>query len=143
MGYAQALRDDILNWFRGTTMPTVPATLYVALLTTNPSDETGTGLVEVPTSTWTNYARQSIASSTAGWAAPSGTNPRKITNANTLTLPSPTMSPSSATVTVVGIALYDASTAGTFWGWVGLTASKVINNGDTVTFAAGALEIDQ
>lgn len=144
MGYAQALRDDILNWFRGTTFPTVPANLYVALLTTNPSDETGTGLVEVSTGTWTNYARQSIASSTAGWGAPSGTNPRQISNSNILTFPSPTMSPSSATVTVTGVAYYDASTAGTFWGWDALTGgNKVINNGDTVTVAAGGIIIQQ
>jgi hypothetical protein len=141
MGYAQALRDDILNWFRGTAMPSVPATLYVALLTTNPSDETGTGLVEVSTSVWTNYARQSVASSTAAWNAPSGTVPRKITNANTLSYG--TTAITGAAPTVTGFALYDALTGGTFWGWAPLSSSKVINNGDPVSFAAGALELDQ
>ena len=41
------------------------------------------------------------------------------------------------------VAYYDASTAGTFWGWDALAANKVINNGDTVTVAAGGIVVQQ
>lgn len=140
MGYAQALRDDILNWFRATAFPTVPATFYVALLTTNPTDETGTGLVEVSTGTWTNYARQGIASLAANWNAPSGTAPRQISNVNAINFGTAT---TTGNVTVTGYALYDAASAGTFWSWAAFSPSQIVQNGDPVSFAAGAFVINQ
>lgn len=136
MGWAQSVRDAFLTGIRGTQMPAWPANLYVALLTTNPTDETGTGLVEV---SGTGYARQAVPSTTVGWTAPSGTNPRQISNAAVVNYGTS----GSAWGTVTGFALYDAVTAGTFKGWAALTGgSKVINNGDPVSFAIGALLMD-
>jgi hypothetical protein len=40
---------------------------------------------------------------------------------------------------VVAYALFDASSAGNMLGWADLTSSVIINNGDTLRFAAGAL----
>lgn len=140
MGYAQALRDDILNWFRGTAFPAVPATFYVALLTTNPTDETGTGLVEVSTTNWTNYARQGVTSVAGSWNAPSGTAPRQISNASTVNYGTAT---TTGNVTVTGFALYDAASAGVFWGWAAFSPSQIVQNGDPVSFAAGALVLNQ
>ena len=41
--------------------------------------------------------------------------------------------------TIVAYALFDASSAGNMIGWADLTSSVLINNGDTLRFAAGAL----
>lgn len=74
MGYSIALRDDILNAaFRGAAFPAMPGQYFIALLTTNPTDETGAGLVECGTSSWTNYARAAIQTLLQVPAAPSAT----------------------------------------------------------------------
>ncbi len=144
MGLSVALREDILNAvFRGTALPSLPANYYVALLTTNPTDETGAGLVEVSTAVWTNYARQAIANSTAGFSAPGGgtTAPQSISNAAAVNFGTATISGTAPVVT--GFALYDAATGGNFWGWAALTSSQTINNGDPVSFAIAALVIQE
>lgn len=141
MGYAQSVRDEILNYyFRGGAAPTIPATYYVALLTTNPTDETGTGLVEVSTANWTNYARVGVASGSAQWNAPSGTAPRQISNVNAINYGTAT---TTGNVTVTGFALYDAASAGNFKDWAAFSPSQIVQNGDPVSFAAGALVINQ
>src|SRR5258706_15092585 len=73
--------DAVLNMFLGTfpTTTQVPATCFVALLTTQSPDDNGPGAVETP---YTGYTRQSIVSTSVGWNAPAtgtGTN-RQITN---------------------------------------------------------------
>lgn len=139
MGYSIALRDDFLNYvFRGVAWPALPTTYYIALLTTNPSDDTGTGAVEVSTSTWTNYARQPLNRGTTDFTTVNGgtTSPQQLGNANTINYGTATISGGAPTVT--GMAIYDATTGGTFWGWQALTSSQTINNGDPVSFAASA-----
>src|SRR5579862_4908685 len=99
--------DNILNWEAGTAMPSAPANLYAALLTTMPTDNTGTSLVEVSGNA---YARATIAPSQ--WAAitspDSGITEQTNVNA-TISFPTPTP---SGWGTVVGVALYDASSGG-------------------------------
>ncbi len=142
MGLAKAERDNNLGRFRGTAAAAMANPLYVALLTTNPTDETGTGLVEVGTGVWTNYARQSIASTTGGWNAPTTSNPTEtITNAAQVNFGTATISGTAPVIT--GFALYTAATGGTFEGWGALTSNQTINNGDPVYFNAGQLAISQ
>lgn len=138
-GKSVYLEDKWLNMWKGTAF-TFPATTYVALLTTNPSDDTGTGLVEVTTS-GTAYARQPITGST-GWSsiAPvsggSGTTPEQMSNAATITFPTPTANWG----TVVGFALYDAVTAGNLLYWVAIS-SQVVSTGVVASYAIGALKV--
>lgn len=116
-----------------------PTTLYVGLLTAVPSD-TGGG-TEVSGNA---YARVAITSSLANWAgtqaaasttASSGTS-GTTSNNNVVTFPTPTP---SGWGTVGWVGVYDASTAGNLVFWSALTASKVINSGDLVTFPAASL----
>lgn len=103
---------------------TSPTTVYVALYTGITSRPLCTG-TEVSAA---GYARVAVTfgASSGGVVATSGTT---------------TMGPPSADWGVVtDFGLFDASTAGN--GLIALTAlaaSKTINNGDTVTFAVGAL----
>src|SRR6266567_6699400 len=131
-GKSVYLEDKWLNMWKGTAF-TFPATTYVALLTTNPSDDAGTGLVEVTTS-GTAYARQAITGS-SGWStiAPvsggSGTTPEQMSNAAVITFPTPTASWG----TVIGFALYDAVTAGNLLYWTAIS-SQAIGVGVVATF---------
>jgi hypothetical protein len=129
------LEDQLLNWIKGAAFVAAPANLYAALYTANPTDANASG-TEV---TGNAYARVAIAA--AGWsaiaAAAAGTGD-SITNSGIVTFATPTP---AGWGTVTGFALYDALTVGNEIVWAALSASKVINAGDTVTFAVGALAI--
>lgn len=114
-------------------------TVYVALFTdANTATQRDAGTVtEVPTGTWTNYARIAVTNNATQWPAASGVTATKQ-NANPVSFG--TVS-STGTVTVTAFGIYDASTAGNLLFWGDLAASKVINNGDTVSFAANQVSI--
>lgn len=138
---------SVLNWLRGTVFPTVATPYYVALLHTYSStDDTGASDVET---TYTNYARQSIASTTAGWTAPSpGTSGsvQTITNAALLTFPTAGATGDTGingfalcvhlatAVTTAGEEIYRGAITG---------APKVINASDPVSIAIGALSLTE
>lgn len=140
-GKTNVLEGALLNHIFRATAYTAPTTVYVGLFTTAPSDA-GTGGTEV---TGGSYARASVVSSTGNWAAPSGT-PRQISNAGVITFATP--SADWGTVTAIGLFSSLAGAASTdllYWTATqsdGSTAiSKIIQNGDTVTIAIGALII--
>lgn len=142
-GKTTFLSDKSLNMLAAGTFPTVtdvPGTTYIALLTTNPSADDMTGAVEA---NYTNYARASIVSTSVGWNAPSGTNPRQISNKLALNFGTAGSGPQTITgfalcvhsaagggaVTVAGEALY----------WNALTGgSQTVANTNPVTASAGA-----
>lgn len=114
-----------------------PATWYVALYTTCPTDSTAGTEV-----TGGNYARVAVTAGLTQWAgtqsagsttASSGTGG---TTSNNAAINFPTPSASWGTVVCWGLA--DASTAGNIWIYSALSVNKTINSGDTVSFAAGA-----
>lgn len=119
---------------------TPPATVYVALMTTNESDA-NSGQVEVSGG---SYARVAVTSSLANWAgtqsagsttASSGTG-GTTSNNGTITFPAPTGNWGVCT----GMAVFDASSAGNLLFYAALTASKTVNNGDAApSYAAAAL----
>lgn len=114
-----------------------PATWYVALYTTCPTDSTSGTEV-----TGGSYARVAVTAGLTQWAgtqsagsttASSGTGGTTSNNA-TISFPTP-----SGTWTVNCWGLTDASTAGNLWIFSAITgAPKTINSGDSVSFAAGA-----
>lgn len=119
--YAEAkLLDHVL----GTTTYTKPTATYLALFTATPSD-TGGG-TEV---SGNGYARQAVtwnaASSGAGTADNSSTHTFTASGGNW--------------GTITHIAIMDASTTGNFLYYGAVTASRVINDGDSLTVAAGAI----
>lgn len=123
---------------RGQTLG-APATVYVALYTTCPTDSTAGTEV-----TGGAYARVAVTSSLANWAgtqsagstvASSGTTGTTSNNA-TVTFPAPTANWG----VVACFGLTDAASAGNIWIYSALTVSKTINNGDAApSFAIGAL----
>lgn len=121
------LEDKILNHFFRNTAQTPPVTVYVALYTVLPTDAGGG--TEVSTS-GTAYGRVAVT-----FGAPSG---GAIANSGALTFTQAT----ADWGTVVGFGIFDASSAGNLMVYSPLDASKAIQNGDTASFAIGALVIN-
>lgn len=131
------LENKILDHVLRGTAYTAPGTTYVGLLTAAPGDAGGGTEVSGG-----SYARVGVTSSSAGWnntqnsgaGASSGTD-GTIENAAAINYATPTAG--WGTVTHFGV--YDAASAGNLLFYAALSASKTINSGDTVSFAAGAL----
>jgi hypothetical protein len=127
--------------FRGQTFSaTSPASFFLALYTTAPSDAGGGTEVS-----GNNYARVSITRSLAAWAGTQGAGTTVASSgtggvtSNNAAATFPTPSGSWGTVTHFGI--LDASSAGNLLFHGALTVSQTINTGNTVSFAAGQLQI--
>jgi len=128
--YSDARANNQLDVEHAGAASTSPATSYYALLTTAPSDNVGTGAVEVPSTN--GYARVAVVKNATNFPAAAA---RAIANGVALTWPTAT----GAWGTVVGIGRYDAATAGTFCGYYALATSKTVASGDTPQLAVGAL----
>lgn len=142
--HAQAMSDYLENkltdqLFRAQTY-TFPATVYVGLSTAACSDTSfGTEV------SGGNYSRAAVASALANWA---GTQSSGSTTASTGTGGQTSnnnavafATPSAGWGTVTHWFLADAASAGNLLFCAALTASKTINSGDTVSFAAAALTV--
>jgi hypothetical protein len=116
----------VLDWLMTNGTATRPTAWYLALYTAAPSDSGGG--TEVSTG---GYARQSVTFDAA--STPGGTTSN--TNA-----PSFTASGANyGTVTHVGI--FDALTTGNLLWHGAMTASKTVNDGDTLEFAVGDIDL--
>ena len=127
----------LLNYlFRNTAIGLDGTNVWVALFTTTPTDST-TG-TEVSGG---SYARVAVVRTGAGWDAASGT---LGTTQNTGAITFATATADWGTVTGFGICLSLSGALSTdllYWG--ALTANKTVSNGDTASFAAGALSVTQ
>lgn len=134
-GASQYLENARLNWLKGTTYLSAPANTYVALYTTAPSDDSGTGAVEV---TGGSYARVAVAS--GGWSAISGAPTAAAQVSNTAAVTFPTSTASWGTVVAFG--LYDALTSGNLLWWNN-TTPQTIGSATTPSFPIGALVVSE
>lgn len=131
-GFVDSVEQKLLDHFLTDPAYTPPATMYLALSTTTPT-EAGGNFTEPSTG---SYARVSTAA--ADWSAASGTAPAVKTNTAVKTFPTATADWSSGSnMTYFG--LFDASTAGNLLAFGLLGTAKPVLNGDTASFAAGAL----
>lgn len=110
---------------------TKPTVLGVALFTAAPSDSGGGTEV-----TGGSYARVDVPPLDANWSGASSTS-GLTDNVSAITFPTATAD--WGTITHVGI--FDATTAGNLLFHGALAASKVVNSGDTFSFAIGDLDI--
>jgi hypothetical protein len=121
--YAEKL---LLDWAMTTGSATRPTAWYVALFTAAPSDSGGG--TEVSTG---GYTRQSVtfdaATSPGGTTSNSGVVSFTASGAN------------YGTVTHIGI--FTASTAGNLLWHGAMTASKTVNDGDTLEFSIGNIDL--
>jgi hypothetical protein len=110
---------------------TKPTVLGVALFTAAPSDSGGGTEVSGG-----SYARVDVPPLDANWSGASSTS-GLTDNVSAITFPTATAD--WGTITHVGI--FDATSGGNLLFHGALTASKTVTNGDTFSFAAGALDI--
>ena len=121
--YAEKL---LLDFLMTTGTATRPTNWYVALYTGAPSDSGGGTEVSAG-----GYARQSVSFNAA--SSPGGTT----SNSNEVSFTA--SGGDYGTVTHMGI--FDASSSGNLLWHGALTASKTVADGDTLTFAAGNIDL--
>jgi len=121
--YAEKL---LLDWLMTTGSATRPTAWYVALYTAAPSDSGGGTEVS-----GNGYARESVTFDAA--ATPGGTT------SNTGAVSFTAAGGNWGTITHVGI--FDASTSGNLLWHGAMSASKTINDGDTLEFAIGNIDL--
>jgi len=120
------LENALLNGtLRGTTY-TAPATVYVALFTSDPTDA-GTG---------TQVSGGSYARTAVTFNAPAGTGGSITNNAN---VQFPQATASWGVVTHIGI--FDALTGGNMLYYTPLDIAKTIDSGDIFIIASGSLSV--
>jgi len=124
-GLSDYLENKLLDHVLKTAAYTVPTNIYVALFTAAPTDAGGG--TEVSGSGYARTVMNAWDIAAAGASA----------NTNAITFPEATGSQG----TITHFALFDASTLGNMLGWAALTASKAVGTGDTVSFAAGDLDV--
>lgn len=105
-----------------------PANWYFALVTTEPTDDTGAGLVEV---TGGSYARVAIPNDTTHF--PAATTGRLVASAVDIQWPTATADWGN----VVGVALFDAAAAGRYRGYYHLPAAVAVLTGAAPKIASG------
>jgi len=116
----------LLDWMMTSGTATRPTAWFVALYTAAPSDAGGGTEVS-----GAGYVRQAVAFNAA--ATPGGTT------SNTADVSFTAAGGDYGTVTHLGI--FDASSSGNLL-WHGiLTASKAVEDGDTITFSAGNIDL--
>ena len=121
--HAEAL---LLDWLMTTGTATRPTAWYVALYTAAPSDSGGG--TEVSTG---GYTRQSVTFDAA--SSPGGTT------SNSGVVSFTASGASYGTVTHIGI--FDASTSGNLLWHGAMTASKTVDDGDTLEFSVGNIDL--
>lgn len=131
MPWTNAFQKVVLDHVMGKSSFTMPTNWYVGLMTTAPND-TGTGFTEVSTG---SYARVTVAA--ASWNAATAGEPTVADNTSTITFPTAT----ADWGTIVAFGLWDATSSGNLRMWGTISPSKVVSNGDTASWAAGALDV--
>ena len=121
--YAEKL---LLDFLMTTGTATRPTNWYVALYTAAPSDSGGGTEVS-----GAGYARQSVAFDAA--TTPGGTT------SNSADVSFTAAGGNYGTVTHLGI--FDASSSGNLLWHGALTADKTVEDGDTITFTAGNIDL--
>jgi len=133
-GMSNFWKAEVLDHFTCTDRTYAPANpCYMALFTSAPNFQTGAGGTEVTVAN--NYARMSMALSGAIWDAADA-------NGNVDNTAEITFSACSGTAwgTIIGAALFSASTAGTMFCGNSFTG-QAIGLGDTFKIAAGAFDV--
>ena len=116
----------ILNFLMTSGTATRPTAWYVSLYTVAPTDAGGGTEVS-----GNGYSRQTVA-----WGTATGTGG---TTDNTGTVSFTATGGNFGTIVAIGI--HDASSGGNLLWHGALSANKTVNDGDTLEFAAGAIDL--
>lgn len=133
MSKSNYLEAQLMDHTLGGGTFTKPATVYVSLHTADPTDA-GTGTE----ASGSGYARKAVTNNATNFPNATGTNPTTKSNGTAITFDPATGDWSSgANLTHFGI--WDASSGGNLLIKGALGVAKPVLNGDTPSFAAGAI----
>lgn len=131
MSKSNYLEDKILDHMLGGGDYTRPASVFIALYTSAPSDSGGGTEVSGGA-----YARAAVTNNTTNWpAAASGVK----ANGTEIVFAQAT----APWGNVTHFAVFDALSGGNMLFWGALTASRSVATGDTPSFAVGALTVTE
>ena len=130
MGFSTINKNAILDLLFGATAFSVPATHYLALSTTQPTDA-GSNVNEPSGG---GYARIAVVNDGTKWVAASG---GEKSNSNDIVF----ATASSLWGTIGWWAIYDAISSGNFQHWGILQTPRTIDIGDVFRFLAGDLVV--
>lgn len=138
MSFSNRTAQALLNSLFGKTsnfgaLASAP-TIYVGLSSTAPAED-GTNVTEPSAG---GYARVSTAA--GDWNIATDADPSVVDNANAIAFPTATAN-WLAGADITHFVLYDASTSGNVLASGALTTAKAVLSGDTLSFAAGDLEV--
>lgn len=131
MPFVDSIEQAMLNHFFNDAAYTPDTTMFLALSSTTPTDSGG-NFTEPTTG---SYARIAVPS----MGAASGTAPAAKANDAIAAFAAATADWDNSPVTHVGVCSADVEGVADVLAWGALTASKDVNNGDTASFAVGAL----
>lgn len=132
MPFTDAIEAALLDHFFNDAAWT-PEASWIGLSSTTPTDAGG-NVTEPSTGA---YARVQLTTTIMG--AVTGTAPAEKSNASAVTFPTATAD-WLAGVNLTHFVVFNASTAGTCRAWAALAVAKPVLNGDTASFAIGALD---
>lgn len=126
-----SFESTIIDHILGAASWTPPATVYVALFTTTPTETTSGTEVS-----GNNYSRVAVTNNSTNW--PNATNGLKK-NGTAIAFPTP----SGSWGTVAGMAIFDAASGGNMMFYSTLASSRAVAAGEPVYFAANAISIQE
>lgn len=128
--FSNYLENELLDHVFGASAYSAPATLYVGLSTADPLDD-GSGIAEPVGG---SYARKDVTNNKTNWTVASS---GALSNAVAITFVQAT----ARWGVITHFFVSDALSGGNMLGHGTLTASKTIDNGDTLSFLIGDLDI--
>ena len=131
-GFGNYLKQAMGDHAFGVAAMTVPAGLYLALMSVEPADD-GTGGTEI---TGTGYARASCGVGATSWVWDAALH--GVKNVADILFP---LAGANDWIQAIAGAVYDASVAGNLWGHAALLAPVLPSLGDQVRIPAGSLVI--
>ena len=122
--FSNYAENELLDHLLGTGAAFAQPTPYIALYTVVPTDAGGGTEVSGG-----GYARETAAFSAASGGATSNSGAISFTTAT------------ADWGTIVAFGIFDAASGGNLLAWGDLTENKTVNNGDTISFAIGDLDV--
>jgi hypothetical protein len=129
MAMTTFLSNELLDHTLRNAAYTSPTTVHLALFTAAPTDAYTSGSPDGTEVSTGGYARATIAFDAGASRATANTDLESFTASG------------ANYGTVVAIGIFDASTNGNLLWWADLDTNRVVNDGDTLEFAAGAIDL--
>lgn len=128
MAMTTFLANELLDHVLRNAAFTSPSATHLALFTTAPTDAYTSGSPDGTEVSGNGYAREAIAFDAAATRATANTAEETFTASG------------GNWGTIVAIGVFDAATTGNLLWWAAMDTNRIVNDGDTLTFAAGDID---